>query len=198
MTHLSFDPATLDDRDVYKLLSGAILPRPIAVITSRSPEGVDNAAAFSFFGVLSHAPATVAVGIEPRPDGSRKDTARNILETGVFTLHIPDVAMARAVQEIAAPLPPEADEIALAGLETAPGTHVACPRLLAAPVALECRFRQRLELGPARDILVGEVLGIFIREGAVNDRLHVDAGALDALGRLGGASYVTTRDRFEL
>ncbi|SFK26094.1 flavin reductase family protein [Celeribacter neptunius] len=196
--HREFTPSDMAEGDVYKLLSGAVLPRPIAVVTSRSPEGIANAAPFSFFGILSHAPATVAIGIEPRPDGTRKDTARNIIETGEFTLHIPDVAMAQAVQDIAAPEAPEVDEIDLCGLARVPGTHVDCPRLLAAPVALECRFDQRLDLGPARDIVIGTVEGIFIREGAVNAALHVDPERIDALGRLGGATFATTRDRFQL
>jgi flavin reductase (DIM6/NTAB) family NADH-FMN oxidoreductase RutF len=195
---LEFDLSALPATEAYKLLSGAILPRPIAVITTVSPEGVANAAPFSFFGILSHDPATVAVGIEPRPDGTRKDTARNILETGVFTVHIPDVAMAGVVQAFASPEAPEVDEIALHGLGTVPGTHVDCPRLIDAPVALECRFEQRLDLGPARDILIGRVLAVFLREDAVNARHHVDPERIDALGRLGGATFTTTRDRFSL
>jgi flavin reductase (DIM6/NTAB) family NADH-FMN oxidoreductase RutF len=202
MTAREFDLSALGAADAYKLLSGAILPRPIAVITTVSPEGIANAAPFSFFGILSHSPATVAVGIEPRPDGSRKDTARNILETGVFTLHIPDVSMAKTVQALASPEMPEVDEIALNGLATAPGMHVPSPRLIDAPVALECHFEQRLDLctevGASRDILIGTVKALFLRDGAVNDRHHVDPDRIDALGRLGGATFATTRDQFTL
>ncbi|WP_434287801.1 flavin reductase family protein [Celeribacter sp. SCSIO 80788] len=199
---LEFDLSALPATEAYKLLSGAILPRPIAVITTVSPEGVANAAPFSFFGILSHDPAILAVGIEPRADGTRKDTARNILETGVFTVHIPDVAMAGVVQAFASPEAPEVDEIALHGLGTVPGTHVDCPRLIDAPVALECRFEQRLDLGAkagaGRDILIGTVKAVFLREDAVNGRHHVDPERIDALGRLGGATFTTTRDRFSL
>lgn len=198
MTFVDFDLDDLTAVQTYKLLSGAILPRPIALITTRSAAGVANAAPFSFFGVLSHEPPTVAFGIEPRPDGSRKDTACNILETGVFIIHIPDAAMAASVEALASPHLPEVDEIALNGLGVAPGRHVDCLRLTDAPVALECRLRQVIDLGPARDILLGTVCGITLREDAVNDRHHVDVGRLDALGRLGGADFVTTRDRFKL
>ncbi|WP_460274211.1 flavin reductase family protein [Celeribacter sp. ULVN23_4] len=197
-TFREFDLSALASTDAYKILSGTVLPRPIALITTRSPEGIANAAPFSFFGILSHDPATVAVGIEPRPDGTRKDTARNILETGAFTLHIPDADMARQVQALASPDAPDVDEIALNGLKTVPGVHVDCPRLIDAPVALECRFEQRLDLGPARDILIGTVKAVFVRDDAVNDRHHVDPEKIDALGRLGGATFATTRDRFTL
>lgn len=202
MTAREFSLSALEPAEAYKLLSGAILPRPIAVITTVSSEGVANAAPFSFFGILSHNPATVAVGIEPRPDGTRKDTARNILETGAFTVHIPDVSMAEAVQALAAPEAPEVDEIALNALATAPGVHVPSPRLTDAPVAMECQFEQRLDLGTdvgaARDILIGTVKALFLREDAVNDRHHVDPDRIDALGRLGGATFATTRDRFTI
>jgi len=193
-----FDLTALGSADAYKLLSGVVIPRPIALITTRSADGIDNAAPFSFFGVLSHHPATVAVGIEPRADGSRKDTAQNILSTGVFTLHIPDVALADAVQAVAGPVAPEVDEIALHGLDTVPGTFIDCPRLSAAPVAMECTFDQRLDLGPARDILIGTVRGLFVRQEAVNESMHVDPDKIDAIGRLGGAVFATTRDRFSL
>ncbi|WP_138466006.1 flavin reductase family protein [Poseidonocella sp. HB161398] len=198
MDFRDFDMAALAPAETYKLLSGAILPRPIALVTTCSAEGAANAAPFSFFGVLGHDPATVALGIEKRPDGRRKDTARNILETGAFILHIPDVALAAAVERMAAPEAPGVDEIALAGLETRPGRHVACPRIAAAPVALECRFVSQVDLGTARDILLGEVLGISIRADAVDDRHRVDAGRIDALARLGGPHFATVRDRFTL
>lgn len=198
MDFIDYDLADLTAAQSYKLLSGAVLPRPIALITTRSAEGIANAAPFSFFGVLSHDPATVAVGIEPRPDGRRKDTARNIFDTGVFIVHIPDAAMAATVQALAAPAEPEVDEIALQGLATVPGCHVDCPRLVDAPVALECTFRQAIDLGPARDIILGTVKGITLRADAVNESHHVDPERLDALGRLGGAIFATTRDRFTL
>ena len=193
-----FDLSTLPPASAYKLLSGAVLPRPIALITTRSPEGIANAAPFSFFGLLSHAPPTLAVGIEPRPDGTPKDTARNILETGVFTVHIPDVALAAAVQDCARPEAPEIDEIALTGLATVPGRFIDCPRLSAAPVAMECVFERRIDLGPAREIVLGTVRGLFIRDAAVDADLRVDPGAIDAIGRLGGPIFATTRDRFGL
>lgn len=198
MDFTAFDLAALPPAETYKLLSGAILPRPVALITTRSAAGVANAAPFSFFGVLSHDPATVAVGIERRPDGSLKDTARNILETGEFTLHIPDVALAAAVETTARPEAPGVDEIALAGLAAAPGRFVGSPRLLAAPVALECRLERRVDLPGGRDVVIGTGVGFFVRADALNERLHVDPARIDALGRLGGGAYATIRDRFSV
>jgi flavin reductase (DIM6/NTAB) family NADH-FMN oxidoreductase RutF len=196
--HQFFDPEILTAASVYKLLSGAILPRPIALVTSRSAEGIDNAAPFSFFGILSHDPAVVALGIERRPDGSLKDTARNIIGTGEFTVHIPDVALAGAVHLCAHPHAPEVSEIDLNQLVTVPGLRVRCPRLATAPVALECHLLQRVDLGPAREILLGRIVGLHLRADAVNERLHVDPALIDAIGRLGGRDYTTTRDRFSL
>jgi flavin reductase (DIM6/NTAB) family NADH-FMN oxidoreductase RutF len=90
------------------------------------------------------------------------------------------------------------DEIAEAGLTTVPGEMVRSPRILEAPAALECRRTMTLEVGRAREIILGEVLGIFVREDLVDDRLHVDQHGMDAIGRLGGYSYARTRDQFEI
>ncbi|MGO4852917.1 flavin reductase family protein [Phaeovulum sp. W22_SRMD_FR3] len=198
MQHQFFDPGTLTAGSVYKLLSGAILPRPIALVTSRSPDGIDNAAPFSFFGILSHDPPVVALGIERRPDGSLKDTARNIIGTGEFTVHIPDVAMAGTVHLCAQPHAPEVSEIDLNQLQAVPGVRVRSVRLATAPVALECHLLQRVDLGDVREILLGRIVGMHLRADAVNDRLHVDPALIDAIGRLGGGDYTTTRDRFSL
>lgn len=196
MQHCFFDFSGLAPAERYKLLSGSVLPRPIALITTRSRDGVPNAAPFSFFGVLSHDPAVIAVGIENRANGTLKDTARNIRDVGEFTVHIPDRALAPHVEICASPVDADINELDLADLKTVPGLMVSCPRIESAPVALECKIKTTLELGPAREIVIGEVLGLFVRDDALNSRLHIDPGKIDAIGRLGGAVYATTRDQF--
>nr|WP_210300891.1 flavin reductase family protein [Rhizobium rhizoryzae] len=181
--------------DRYKLLSGSVLPRPIALVTSVDAAGHPNAAPFSFFGVLSHDPPVIALGIENRPDGSRKDTARNIDETGEFTVHIPNVALLRQVEICAAQYSPGVNELDLADLPSVAGQAVGCPRITTAPVALECKLKTKVELGSARQIVIGEVVGLFVRADAVNDRLHIDPRIIDAIGRLGGPAYASTRDQ---
>ena len=196
--HTHFDFSALGERDRYKLLIGTVIPRPIALVTTLGLDGRRNAGPFSFFNVLTHDPAIVAIGVENHADMRFKDTARNIRETDEFTVHIADHAMVEKMEICAIKFGPEVDEIAEAGLTTVPGDMVRSPRILEAPAALECRRYMTLEVSRAREIILGEVLGVFVREDLVNERLHVDQQGMDAVGRLGGYSYARTGDQFEI
>jgi flavin reductase (DIM6/NTAB) family NADH-FMN oxidoreductase RutF len=197
--HVHFDFADLTERQRYKLLIGTVIPRPIAFVTTLGRDGRANAGPFSFFNVLTHDPAIVAIGVENYPDMRFKDTSRNIRETDEFTVHICDDALVQQMEICAIKFSPDVDELALAGLETAPGTMVRSPRIVSAPAALECRRKMILELGKAREIILGEVVGLFVREDAVDrDTLHIDQHKMDAIGRLGGHSYARTRDQFDI
>ena len=198
MTSVAFDFAELTPRERYKLLIGTVIPRPIALITTLSADGIPNAGSFSFFNILTHDPAIMAVGIEYRPDGNPKDTAANILATAEFTVHIADHALVDQMEICSIKFAPEVDELAVAGLETAPGETVRSPRILAAPAAFECRLVQTVPVTPARVIVLGEVQRMFLRESLVNrETLHVDQMAIDAVGRLGGHLYARQLDQFE-
>lgn len=197
--HVHFDFAALSARDRYKLLIGTVIPRPIAFVTTVDEVGRRNAAPFSFFNCLSADPAIVAIGVENHADMRFKDTGHNIRMTEEFTVNIVDDAMLEAMNTCAVPFPPDVDEIAMAGLTAVPGTHVRCPRLAEAPASLECRRYMTLEVGKSREIVLGLVLGCFVREGAVDPLTkHVDQRRMDALGRLGGHGYARTRDQFDL
>ncbi len=199
MTHRHFDLATLSARDCYKLLIGTVIPRPIAFVTTVDAKGRPNAAPFSFFNCLSADPAIVAIGVENNDDMSFKDTAWNVRVTEEFTVNIVDDALLQAMNVCAIPFPPGTDEIKLAGLTPVAGTHVRCPRLAEAPAALECRRHLTLEVGRSREIILGKVLGVFVREDAVDPQTkYVDQRKMDAIGRLGGDGYARTRDQFDL
>jgi flavin reductase (DIM6/NTAB) family NADH-FMN oxidoreductase RutF len=197
--HVHFDLAALSARDRYKLLIGTVIPRPIAFVTTVDEQGRPNAAPYSFFNCLSADPPIVAIGVENKTDMSYKDTARNVRLTEQFTVNIVDDALLEAMNVCAIPFPSEVDELELAGLTAVPGQHVRCPRIAEAPAALECRRYITLEVGRSREIILGEVLGIFIRAGAVDpDTKYVDQRKMDAIGRLGGHGYARTRDQFDL
>lgn len=194
-----FDFADLSARDRYKLLIGTVVPRPIALITTVSPEGVYNAAPYSFFNCLSADPAILAVGVENHEDMSFKDTAYNIRMTEEFTVNIVDDALAEAMNICAISFPQGTDELAEAGLTAIPGSFVSSPRIAEAPAAFECRRHMTLELGKSREIILGEVKGVYIRDSLVDsDTKYVDQIALDAVGRMGGHGYARTRDQFDL
>lgn len=195
---VTFDFAALSGRERYKLLIGAVVPRPIALVTSVDAQGRVNAAPFSFFNCLSADPAILALGVEYRPSGAQKDTGRNIRETLAFTVNIVSEALLAGMNICAVPFPPGTDELAAAGLTARPGVRVPCPWIAEAPAAFECRHHTTLGIGNSREIILGEVLYAHFREGIVDDRLHVDPAALDAVGRMGGHGYATTRERFDL
>ncbi|MEO6014476.1 MAG: flavin reductase family protein [Devosia sp.] len=197
--HVHFDFAELTERQRYKLLIGTVIPRPIAFITTLSEDGRQNAGPFSFFNVLTHDPAIVAIGIENYADLRMKDTSRNIRDTGEFTVHIVDDALVQQMEICAIKFGPDVDELKEAGLATVPGLNVRSPRILAAPAALECRRYMTLEVGKAREIILGEVLGVFVRDDAIDpENLHIDQLKMDAIGRLGGHSYTKTREQFDI
>lgn len=199
MTHRLFDFAAMPPRDVYKLLIGTVVPRPIAWVTTRSPEGVANAAPYSFFNCLSSDPPILALGVENREQQRFKDTAWNIRMTEEFTVNIVDMANMDAMNVTATPFGPEVDELEMAGLTAAPGLKVSCPRIAEAPVAFECRRHVGIEIGRSREIILGEVLCAHVREGLTDPaRLHTDPLKLDAIGRMGGHGYSRTRDCFDL
>ncbi|SES34203.1 NADH-FMN oxidoreductase RutF, flavin reductase (DIM6/NTAB) family [Tranquillimonas rosea] len=198
MSHhaLRFDEMT--PRDRYKVLIGTVVPRPIAWVTTVSPEGRVNAAPYSFFNVLSHDPAILALGVENKPDMVYKDTAENIRRTDVFTVNIVDRANLEAMAVTAASFPPEVDELSVAGLTAVPGDRVASPRIAESPAAFECRRYVGIEIGLSREIILGEVLMAHVREDVIDtDTYYSDATRLDAIGRMGGNGYAGTQDCFD-
>jgi flavin reductase (DIM6/NTAB) family NADH-FMN oxidoreductase RutF len=194
----SFDFSALSPRERYKILIGTVVPRPIAWVTTVSPSGRLNAAPFSFFNCLSADPALVALGVEYRPSGSSKDTARNIRETGMFTVNIVSHELMDAMNVTAVPFPEAVDEIAEAGLTARPGALIAVPSIAEAAASLECELHSFLDIGNSREIILGTVVAANLREDIVNDRFHIDPVLLDAVGRMGGHGYATTRDCFDL
>lgn len=196
---VAFDFAMLTGRERYKLLIGAVVPRPIALVTTIDGEGRVNAAPFSFFNCLSADPAILALGVEFRPTGPQKDTGRNVRDTQCFTVNIVSDTLLESMNICAAPFESGIDELAEAGLAAAPGVKVACPWIAEAPAAFECRHHTTLGIGKTREIILGEVLYAHFRPDVV-DRMnhHVDPAALDAVGRMGGQGYASTRDYFDL
>lgn len=174
----------------YRLLTGLVVPRPIAWVTTLSASGTVNLAPFSHFTFVSPKPPLLAISVGRKGD-TYKDTARNILANEEFVVHIADRTLVGPLHDSAQELPPEVSEVEMLGLETAPSLHVAVPRLTAAPVAMECRLRHCIEFGETRSrLLVGEVLVFRLREGLLVDG-KVDTRQLDPIGRIAGPNYAT-------
>src|ERR1700730_5854565 len=126
---MEYAPADLTPRECYKVLTGFVLPRPIAWVTTVGPTGVVNAAPFSFFNVFCEDPPLCMFAVNRRPDGAVKDTLVNIERTAEFVVNMTDEPLAHAMHETSGDFPPEIGEPDYLGLKLAPSSKVAVPRL---------------------------------------------------------------------
>lgn len=144
-------------RDIYRILSSLVIPRPIAWITTVSETGQVNLAPFSsFMGIFG--PPMLAITLGRRADGSLKDTHRNLRERGEAVVHLADLPLLEALHASAADPGPDISEVERLGLGTHPSQVVTPPRLAEAPVALECRLNRELDLGPGSTLVLLDVL----------------------------------------
>lgn len=203
---MELDPAALSQPDRYKLLIGGITPRPIALVSTVSLAGVRNLAPFSFFAGVGSTPMTLLFCPANNDRGEEKDTLRNckpVAEggTGQFVVCAVPRALARQAALAAEPLGPEESEFDLTGLTPVPSAVVGPPRVAESPLAYECVTQQVIRTNPGAggggNIVIGRVVRVHVRDDAINDRLRIDPAVLDTVGRLGGLTYCTTRERFE-
>src|ERR1700722_3146767 len=147
----------------YALLACLVTPRPIALVTSLSPDGKINAAPFSFFNLLGANPPILAFAPGDRDDGSPKDTVLNIRATHEFVVNLVDEALAEAMNKCAASLPHGENELEFAGLHAAPSTSVAPPRIVEAPASLECKEWGTLQIEGNR-MVIGMIKRVHLRD----------------------------------
>lgn len=209
---MEIDPRQIPQRDRYKLLTGAIVPRPIAFVSTVSPDGRTNLAPFSFFAGVSSEPMSLLFCPANKPDGCEKDTLRNVLlgatpgdallGGGEFVVNVVSMDIARPMVICAEELPYGESEFGISGLTPSPSNQVRPPRVLESMVSFECRAMQVIRLavgiGGGGNIVLGRIVWIHAADRVIDDRFHIEAGALDATGRMMGLAYCSTRDRFEL
>ena len=183
---------------MYRTLAGAVVPRPIAWVSTTGPEGSDNLAPYSFFNVVAVDPPTVMfspVDDDESPEGL-KDTPRNVRRTEEFVVNVVTMPVAEAMNETAATLPAGESEFDRAGVTRADSKVVAPPRVAESPVAFECSLRELVDLGGSTMVL-GEVEWTHLDDDVTTDG-KLDVEKLDAVGRLSGSLYATTEDRFSM
>jgi len=205
---LTLNPANCDLKQIYKLMTGIIVPRPVALVSTMDRDGAVNLAPFSAFTMAgSNPPAVLFCPALRAPKEAepgvhfdmRKDTLRNIEQTGEFVVNVVSEAIAAATNATAAEVPPEVDEFHLAGLTPVDSQAVRPPRVAESPAAMECKLLQVIYVGrePGAGVIVlGEVVRIHLREDLLED-FRVDPVGLDAVGRMAGSTWVRTRDLIE-
>jgi flavin reductase (DIM6/NTAB) family NADH-FMN oxidoreductase RutF len=194
----SFATSDLSPVDAYKLLTGLVVPRPIGWIGTVDADGRANLAPYSFFNAVSGNPPTVLFSAGMAAQGA-KDSLANAIETGEFTCNMVGMAVAEGMNQSAAELAHGESEFDFAGLTPELSLDVKAPRVAEAKASFECRLTRTVEIGdPVANVVVfGEVVRFHVDDDVL-DGTRIDFEALDAVGRLAGNGYATTRERFEL
>ncbi len=199
---MKIDLANLRQRDLHHLLTSAVVPRPIAWISTTGEDGTFNLAPFSAYCPVSIKPAMVGFSIAPTRDGHKKDTLRNMESTKGFVINVVTENLAEPMNVTSATYPPDVDEFKKAGLTPLPADLVKAPMVGESPINLECRLYQILEFGeaPATSyFVIGEVLRIHVHDELYDDGA-IQMSKLKTIGRLGGGigsdMYCRTSDSF--
>ncbi len=187
----SFSAVDIDGSMAYKLVSGLVVPRPVAWISSQNEAGLVNVAPFSSFNYVAHSPAMLAVNIALQDDGTLKDTARNIRETGEFVVNITPTSALDAMNQSSAEYPANVSEAQVLDIPLIPSTQVKPPRVAVSPAQMECRLTQIVPLGTGINTLyIAEIVAFHVAN-TVYDGRHIDSVALDPVARLGGPFYAS-------
>jgi flavin reductase (DIM6/NTAB) family NADH-FMN oxidoreductase RutF len=201
---VSFNPADYEPRQIYKLMTGIIVPRPVALVSTVDRNGKHNLAPFSFFTGVGSNPPTVLFCPSVRASGAaadiRKDTVRNVEETGEFVINAVSDEIAAAANATAAEVPPEVDEFVLSGLTPQASEVVRPSRVAESPAQMECKLLQVIYTSrePGGGVVVlGQIVRFHLRADLV-DNFRVDPAGLDAVGRMAGNTWARTRERIEL
>src|SRR5690242_13008429 len=195
---VSVEPAATPPINSYKLLIGTVVPRPIAFVSTVSPEGVLNLAPFSFFNVICANPPVIsfACGVREPP----KDTLTNVRSNGEFVVNIVTEEIAERMNLTSGEYDAGIDEFQIGGLTPVPSELVRPPAVRESPVNMECKVMQIIDvsLQPlGGSLIIGEVVRFHI-DRALFENFRIDPDKLRAIGRMGGNGYTRTRDRFEM
>ncbi|MFC0272664.1 flavin reductase family protein [Metabacillus herbersteinensis] len=198
---LSINPSSLAEKDNYKILTGSIIPRPIAFITSLSEEGVLNGAPFSYFNIVSSNPPLISVSIQ-RKDGNRKDTSRNIIRNGELVVHITDETNVEKINVTSGNFPSSESEIEIADLTPIESVKISVPGIKEAKIRMECIVEKYLELGghdeaPACELFICRVVQYHLQKD-LYEKGRINQEKLGAVSRLAGHDYAKIGEVFSI
>lgn len=196
---MEIDIKSLDTKQIYKLMTSIIVPRPIAWVSTISRNGVYNLAPFSYFAGISSDPPLLLISVGSKETKEKKDTWQNIEDTGEFVVNMVTKDTLEKMNITALPFDKEIDEFEKAGLTPIPSSVVKAPRVKESPVNIECKRFEIIQIGKM-GIILGEVLKVHVKEDILNEKGYVDTTKLEIIGRLGGANYclISKENTFEL
>ena len=195
------DLSRLSQPEIYKLLIGSVVPRPIAFVSSCNLKGEGNLAPFSFFNAVSSNPPCIIVSITRKSDGSKKDTLLNIEETGEFVVNTVAEWMVEPMNQCSAQYPYGVNEMETVGLTGIASMDVKPKRVKESPVHMECKLEQKVEIGNGEagsaTLIIGRVIRMHIHETAFSQgRILLEE--IRPISRLAGMNYGLTPDTFEI
>ena len=197
---VTFDPAEHSPMDCQFLLSQLVVPRPIAMVSTRSPDGIGNIAPMSYYLPITGDPMLVGITMGLREDGGLKHTYQNVMASGDFVINVTTEVFRDQIELVAMEGPADADEFELAGWTPVPATKVTSPAIGEAVARLECEVRQVVDLGTAGipfgevHLVIAEVVWVTYDEAICNERGRIDPLRLGAIGRLGLRSFLRSVD----
>lgn len=194
------DLGPLATRERYAWMTATVLPRPIAFVSTVSPEGIVNLAPFSYFNGVSSTPPVLSVAIGPKRGGVRKDTIRNIEATGELVINVVPRAIAELMVKTSGDYAPEVSEFDVSGLTRVPSQLVRPPRVGECPIAFECRCLQVVKVGApdmATSLVLAEVVLLHVSDDVLTDG-RIDPRKVDPVARLGASLYATLGEVWEI
>lgn len=197
---MQLDPETMSPTAIYHTMVSAIVPRPIAWVSTVAESGQLNLAPYSFFMGVTANPPSLAFAPVNKPDGAKKDTVINIESTEQFVVNIVPHRLAEQMNLTSGQFDHGVSEFEKAGLTARPSTVVSPPGVLESPIQIECRLIQIVPVGEgpgAANLIIGEIVWMHLADDILTDN-RIDTQKLDAVGRLGGASYCRTADTFSM
>ncbi|QXE02091.1 flavin reductase family protein [Terribacillus sp. DMT04] len=198
----TLDANNLPAKTHYKILSGSIIPRPIAFVTTMSDK-VINAAPFSYFSVVSADPPLVSISVQ-RNGTKQKDTARHAIATGELVVHITSEAIVEEMNKTAATLSEEESELELTSFTLAPSTYISVPGIAEASIRMECTLYDHIEIKKedgqtTADLLLAKVVGYHLSPDVYDKETgYLDAQSIQPTSRLAGNDYSKLGELFTL
>ena len=183
-----------------RVLTGVVVPRPIAFVSTMSKDGFVNLAPYSFFNAVAYDPPTIVFSSSRNVGDKKKDTLAHIEETGEFVVNVVVDDIAEAMNRTAAEYPTNVTEFDIAGLTAAPSHKIKPPRVAESPVNMECQLQQIVSLGSGshqHGLVIGQIILMHIRDDIINGH-RINHNNLKPTGRLAGNMYCHTSDTFEM
>ena len=198
---MQIDPNTTESKNIYKILTGAVIPRPIGWISSISKDGIPNLAPFSFFNAVGEDPPHVMFSTV-RSGNTNKDTLNNVLETGQFVVNMATEELVEAMNNTSVNLPPDENEFDYAGLTAIPSTLVKPFRVAESPIHFECELVHHYSLEGYKDggatIMIGRIVMFHVDDSVLLDNYKINRETYKPIARLEGWNYAKLGEVFEI